>query len=249
MKQLDPYIMPNWPAPSYVHAYTTTRKGRHSQLSFDQLNLAEGTAILLKELELPEKPLWVKQTHGTVAVSLDQQRVDAPHIPEGFQNVEGDAVYTHTPNKVCAIRTADCIPLLLCSTKSGTVAAIHAGWRGLFGGIIKETIEILPDQPKDLLVWLGPSISQKHYEVDDAFKANFCAKNIDCAHAFVANAHQRWHADLYAIARIFLHAQGIPSHNIYGGDFCTYEQEDLFYSHRRDQGPGRMASLIWTIPE
>ena len=140
--------------------------------------------------------------------------------------------------------TADCLPLLVCDKAGTQVAAIHAGWRGLLDGIIEQTLAQLSAAEGELLVWLGPAISQTHFQVGDEVRAAFVAHDSQAETAFVADG-ERWLADLYLLARQRLQALGVASQNIYGGDYCTYTQVELFYSYRRASQTGRQASLIY----
>lgn len=226
------YIQPDWPAPAQVKAYTTVRKYWGDQ-AFHTKN--EETARSLKTLlQLPEDPVWITQTHSTIAVEA---------APEN-RHSKADASFTHRPNRVCVVLTADCLPILICNKQGTHIAAIHAGWRGLAGGIIETTLQGLMQRADDLLVWLGPAIGPRKFEVENDVYDAFTHQHAETASAFTPHAESKWLANLYALASFRLNLQGVSQ--IYGGQFCTYSQEDLFFSYRRDKGQtGRMASMIW----
>lgn len=238
------FIQPQWPAPSHIKAYTTLRSGGFSESPFDQFNLAEHVGdhtthvqanreLLKKQLKLPNDPIWIQQVHGTQVVQA---------LPENKEQ-EADAVFSHEANQVCAILTADCLPILICNQKGTQVAAIHAGWRGLVNGVIESTLTAMQAKNENLLVWLGPAISPANFEVGNEVREQFIDKHAEAIHAFIPSPNQRWLADLYALARLRLLKQGVTA--IYGGGFCTYADSKRFYSYRRDGKTGRMASLIW----
>lgn len=240
-----PLLEPQWPAPPCIKAYTTLRVGGVSQPPFDQFNLAEHVGdqlsdvqlnrdLLKKQLNLPTEPIWLQQIHSTTVVKA---------LPEN-RNSTADASFTDQINQACVVLTADCLPLLICHRKGTHIAAIHAGWRGLLNGIIEATLQSLPCHPEELMVWLGPAISAPRYEVGDEMRNLFLQQHPEAEYAFILSDTQRWHADLYALARLRLLKQGITA--IYGGNLCTYSDPSRFYSYRRDSGKtGRMATIIW----
>lgn len=239
------FIQPSWPAPPEIKAYTSLRSGGFSKAPFDEFNLAfhvndEEAAVkanrekLNQALSLPKEPIWLNQVHGTLAL---------PALASN-RNQDADSSFTHQSQQVCAIMTADCLPLLICQPKGSGLAAIHAGWRGLAQGIIESTVDALQVDNSELLVWLGPAIGPDHFEVGIEVYETFLTKNPLNHSAFVRKSSNTWLADLYELARIQLRELGITA--IYGGEHCTYSQKDLFFSYRRDQGKtGRMVSLIW----
>lgn len=239
------FIVPRWPAPGNIVAGVTTRKNGMSLGGYRSFNLADhveddaahvaqNRQQLKNLLSLPSEPCWLTQVHGIKAVLL----------PEESERT-ADASLTRTPNTVCVAMTADCLPLLICNKQGTEVAAVHAGWKGLALGVVEATIAKIESKPQELLVWLGPAISQRHFEVGAEVVAAFVTQNAEHQQAFSASKKEGlYQADLYQIARQKLAALGVI--NVYGGDFCTYAEEDLFYSYRRDQGlTGRMASLIY----
>lgn len=236
-------ITPSWPTPSHVHAYTTTRNGGVSTSSYRSLNLAghvgdlpeaiaENRARLHPSLSLPSEPAWLEQVHGN-------EIVDAASGP----GQRGDASIAYGPGPVCAILTADCLPLLLCDQEGTRVAAVHAGWRGLATGIIEATVSALETPGERLLAWLGPAIGPKAFEVGPEVKQIFLDQDCRNISAFSAHGQGRWLADIYQLARSRLTKLGIQW--IYGGQYCTVTDSTHFYSYRRDGQTGRMATLIW----
>lgn len=233
-----------WPAPSHIHAYTTTRVGGFSQGHYAQLNLAahvgddihtvtQNRDLIKTQLHLPQDPCWLTQVHGTQAVQADTT-TGTP---------DADASFTHQPNTVCAVLTADCLPLLLCNEAGTVVAAIHAGWKGLAAGIIEATVAQLGVHADSLLAWLGPAIGPLAFEVGEAVRTALLADCPTGTSAFQIHEEGKWLCNLYQLAHLRLSQLGIDK--IYGGEYCTFTQRDLFYSYRRDNTTGRMATLIW----
>lgn len=241
------WIIPDWPAPVAVRAVTTTRHGGASLPPYDSLNLGdhvgdqaeavrENRRRLREMRQLPGEPVWLKQVHGVAVV--DAAAVHG--VPEA------DASFTSHPNIVCAVMTADCLPLLFCNRQGTVVAAAHAGWRGLLDGVIEATVLRMGVAARDLLVWLGPAIGPGAFEVGDEVRDAFIAHHAAAAEAFLPSANGRWLADLYQLARQRLNKLGIDA--IHGGHWCTCSDSARFYSYRRDGVTGRMASLIWLQP-
>ncbi|MFQ5470143.1 MAG: peptidoglycan editing factor PgeF [Gammaproteobacteria bacterium] len=238
------WIVPDWPAPANVRACSTYRFGGISKPPFGTLNLADhvgddSTNVrvnrqkLVDRLQLPETPRWLSQYHSDVVVNAEDSSGLA----------EADASFTSSRNVVCAVLTADCLPVLVCN-KSGTrVAAIHAGWRGLYAGIIENTIQALAIAPEETLVWLGPAIGPTAYEVGREVYHHFVDNNVNASRAFEASRPGHWFANLYELARIELRATGIQ--NVWGGNHCTYTESQCFFSYRREGVTGRMATIIW----
>lgn len=240
-------ISPQWPAPPWVRAWISTRAGGVSQGPYASLNLAEhvgddpatvraNRAILAEQLDLPGQPLWLTQVHGC-GVAL------AGTDPAGCA---ADAGLARRPGQVCAVLTADCLPVLLCDRAGSRVAAVHAGWRGLAGGVLEAALDALDRPGPELLAYLGPAIGPEQFEVGDEVRAAFLAGDGAAADAFRPSTTGRWLADLYALARLRLAARGVGF--IGGGDCCTLTDRDQFFSYRRDGVTGRMASLIWIDP-
>ena len=210
----DDWIMADWPAPDNVVAGTTLRGGR------------------LDAVGLPGEPCWLKQVHG----------VEVFEVGHGDGVPEADASVGRMPGAVCAVRTADCLPVLFCSSDGRTIAAAHAGWRGMAAGVLEATVEQTAHDPLDLMAWFGPAISQPAFEVGDEVKDAFCQKDTGSAVCFQPNQRGRWQADLYGLARRRLSSSGIT--RIYGGGFCTYTDTGRFFSYRRDPDCGRMVSFV-----
>jgi YfiH family protein len=238
------FFIPNWPAPSHIKAIQTLRAGGESKGKYksfnvaihvdDDMNLVNANRAILNQY-LPSRPFWLHQTHS----------IDVIELPS--QVLNGDASYTKIKNIVCVVQTADCLPLLVTNNQGTIVAAIHAGWRGLLNGVIENTIDKMNTPMNELLVWLGPAISQKYFEVGSDIKNAFCKKHKTAEKAFHKTSKDKYFADIYHLAKIRLEACGI--HQIYGGsisdDFCTFEDTKNYFSYRRDGLTGRMASLIW----
>lgn len=237
-------FQPDWPAPPGVNSLTTTREGGVSAAPWDSFNLgdhvgddpghvAANRARL--RLKLPAEPGWLKQVHSNRVVELGRDL-----------NPEADAAFTRQSGRVCAVLTADCLPVLLCDRAGSVVAAAHAGWRGLADGVLEATVAAMQVPPGDILAWLGAAIGPQAFEVGDEVRQAFIAQHPETAAAFVphpASAPGKWLADIYQLARIHLNRVGV--HAIYGGGRCTFTEVDSFYSYRRDGVTGRMASLIW----
>jgi polyphenol oxidase len=237
-------LFPNWPAPTNIKAYCTTRIGGCSEAPFNELNLAhhvgddaehvrQNRELLKKELNLKNEPAWLSQVHG----------IDAINLKHHTQGIKADASFTTEPEQVCIVMTADCLPLLVCNNQGSEVAAVHAGWRGLLAGVIDNTIQQLTSKAEDLLVWLGPAIGPKHFELNEDIHNQFIQRQPQFSQGFFQRDNSIY-ADIYQLARINLQQLGVTA--IYGGDYCSYSQADLFYSYRRNKGnTGRMASLIY----
>jgi YfiH family protein len=236
------WIIPDWPAPKTIHAATTLRTGGVSSDAFSSLNPADhvgddeesvkqNRAIIKTMLALPSEPVWLSQTHSNCVV-------DAATV---IGLTQADASYTGQASVVCAVMTADCLPLLICANDGSQVAAIHAGWRGLCAGIISNTLAVM--QTKDVLIWLGPAIGPDCFEVGNDVYEAFSSKSTNYSTAFKHQNNGKWLADIYQIARIELAALGVTAIN--GGDYCTLTDKSRFFSYRREQQTGRMATLIW----
>ena len=239
-------IYPNWPVTAHVKAVTTTRHAGVSKGPYKSLNLADhvGDAAdavrqnrlsLQYKLSLPRQPAWLNQVHGDTVVDAAQSG-ECP---------SADASFTDQPHVVCAVLTADCLPVLFCDRRGTRVAAAHAGWRGLAGGVLESTVRALDTEPGRLMAWLGPAIGAGAFEVGGEVRQAFVEQHAEAAEAFLARPQGHWLADVYQLARIRLRASGVTA--LYGGGFCTYSDRQHFYSYRRDGVTGRMASLIWLV--
>ncbi|QJW57516.1 Polyphenol oxidase [Serratia plymuthica] len=243
---MDSFILPDWPLPAGVKACSTTRGGGISLPPYDSLNL--GTHVgdaasavkrnrdrLAAGVSLPQMPLWLEQVHGTRVVRLDGQTPT---------DLCADAVYSNVPGQVCAVMTADCLPVLFCSHAGDEIAAAHAGWRGLCNGVLEQTLAAFTAEPGHINAWLGPAIGPQQFEVGPEVRAAFIAVDSVAAAAFTPHG-DKFLADIYLLARQRLQRAGVEL--IYGGDRCTVSEISHFFSYRRDGITGRMASLIWLI--
>ncbi len=195
---------------------------------------------LCSELALPAEPVWLEQVHSNKVINIDELAIVKTSTTGVIQ---ADASVTRNKGSVCTVMTADCLPVFFCNQNGCEVAIAHAGWRGLHAGIISNTVKAMRSSADEILVSLGPAIGPQAFEVGDEVFAAFVAKNSINNLAFVATTKGRYLCDIYQLARIELQALGIR--NIAGGDFCTYRENQHFYSFRRQQKTGRMASLIW----
>jgi len=238
------FILPDWPAPAIVRTAVTTRIGGASRAPYDSFNLAthvgddfaavqENRARLRTALALPTEPLWLKQVHGVAVVNAAQ----------GDLEPEADGAFAKHPGTVCAVLTADCLPVLLCNRAGTKVAALHAGWRGLAGGIIEAGVKAMDAPGNELLAWLGPAIGPERFEVGPEVRTAFVQHDIQTAQAFRAAHDGKYLANIYMLARQRLQRLGITA--VYGGGFCTVTDSARFFSYRRDGATGRMAALIW----
>lgn len=248
MAQLNPqWLTPDWPAPAQVRALTTMRSGGVSEGDFASLNVAlhvgdDPVAVaqnrhrLVAAARLPGDPIWLEQVHGIVVVEASVQTATP----------RADACVARLPAQVCAIQTADCLPVLFCDQSGTRIGAAHAGWRGLVGGVLATTLQALDTEPANVLAWLGPAIEQAAFEVGSEVRDQFIEHDARNESAFLANARGRWQADIYALARQALRRLGVTQ--IYGGGFACFADQDRFFSFRRQPRTGRMASLIWIEP-
>jgi len=208
------WIRADWAAPPNVIAGTTPRSTEFESLG------------------IPGEPCWLNQVHGAAVV--DAARAD--NVPDADASLSAEA------GRICVVRTADCLPVLICSIDGREVAAAHAGWRGLAAGVIEATVARMAHDAGDLLVWLGPAISQSAFEVGGEVRAAFVVQDPGAGGCFVPNERGRWQADLYGLARRRLEAIGVSS--VSGGRFCTFRDKERFFSYRRDPDCGRMVSFI-----
>lgn len=244
MTQLE-LITPNWPAPAHVRSLQTTRVGGVSVAPYDSFNLGlhvHDAALSVAQNRqflapyLPSEPVWTNQVHGLHVIDATKSQC--------LEDADGS--FTHQKNVVCVTMTADCLPVLLCDDAGTVVAAVHAGWRGLCDGVIEAAIEKMQVSPKQIMAWFGPAIGPTAFEVGDEVRAQFLARDEKAAVAFVKR-DDKWLGNLYLIARQRLQNVGVSQ--VYGGgvneDFCTYTDTARFFSFRRDNITGRMASMIW----
>ena len=243
-RPIGDWLVPDWPAPDSVLAVATTRTGGVSRGPYGSMNLGahvgddaasvrENRRVLCERLGLAAEPRWLSQVHGNTVVDADNLAAET---------AEADASVSRTSGTACAVLTADCLPVLFAARDGSAVAAAHAGWRGLAAGVLERTVAAMQTPPAQLLAWLGPAISQAAFEVGLDVRDAFTAVDPAAAMHFEANARGRWQADLYGLARQRLRAAGVRA--IYGGGWCTLEDKGRFFSYRRDQACGRMASVV-----
>lgn len=238
-----------WPAPQHIRAGFTNSYHRSKAEDPAGFNLAlhagadPERALCNREqlqeiLRLPAQPLWLKQVHGDRILKPEAENADN----------EADGCYTDRYGVVCAVLTADCIPLLLCDQDGAEVSAVHAGWRGLCNGVIGQALGYFARPPATIMAWLGPHICARHYEVGGEVRERCLDVFGPKAHiAFTATRPDHWQADLAQLAGLALAVRGVT--RLYRSGLCTYERADLLYSHRRDRNAGRFASLIWMTQE
>lgn len=248
---MKPFVIPGWPAPPGVKALVTTRSGGVSTGAYGDFNfgdhvgddpdaVAANRAMLGSLAGLPAEPVWMRQVHGHRCVDLSawEQGSDIP---------EADAAVSTTPGVVCAVLTADCLPVFLCDEAGSVVGVAHAGWRGLLQGVIEKTVEAMAVSGTKLIAWMGPAIGPAAFEVGDDVRGAFIAEDSrsgECFMPFRLGVDDgKWSCDLYRLAIDRLQRVGVK--RIHGGGFCTFEDSERFYSYRRDGLTGRMASLIW----
>jgi len=239
-------ILPAWPKPESVAACSSTRIGGVSLPPYDSMNLGAHCGddpVLVEENRrrlfaaggLPSKPVWLEQVHGDGVLKLSG---------EPYASKRADAAYSNTPGTVCAVMTADCLPVLFCNRQGTEVAAAHAGWRGLCAGVLESTVACFADEPQNIMAWLGPAIGPEAFEVGAEVREAFMAKDAQAQSAF-RPAGGKYFADIYQLARQRLANVGVTQ--VFGGDRCTFNEKETFFSYRRDKVTGRMASFIWLI--
>lgn len=252
MRAMD-LLIPDWPdAPKNIGAFTTLRYGGASLAPYDDgitgkngFNLAshvgdnpehvQQNRALLRTM-LPAEPAWLTQTHSCIVH-------DAATVTSA---PEGDANYTTERKVVCVTMTADCLPVLFCDAEGTIVAAAHAGWRGLADGVLEATVKAIRDKGgKEILAWMGPAIGPQSFEVRKDVIEAFTSRVPETRTGFKSIPHQpgKYLGDMYQLARIVLNKVGVT--RISGGGLCTVLDKKRFYSFRRDDVTGRMASVIW----
>lgn len=239
-------IVPQWPLPPGVRACSSTRIGGVSQAPYDSLNLGahcgdnqadvdENRARVYQAAGFPQQPVWLEQVHGRDVLKL---------TGEPPASKRADAAWTNRRGTVCAVMTADCLPVLFCNKAGTEVAAAHAGWRGLYDGVLEETVASFTDAPENIIAWMGPAIGPTAFEVGAEVREAFMARDAQAVNAFVPKG-EKYMANLFELARQRLGNVGVTQ--LYGGDRCTYSEPDEFFSWRRDRTTGRLASFIWLI--
>lgn len=233
------WISAGWPAPPNIRAYCTTRSGGISPEPWAELNLGtrcgdDPSNVLENRTrlrsELPDDPQWLHQVHGNTVLRH-----------EGLTDTEpmADGLVAFEPRRVCAVLTADCLPVFLCSEAGDRVALSHAGWRGMATGVLEATVTSLKTPPGELMAWMGPAIGPRTYEVG---REVFDAFGAECSRGFTMRG-DRWLMDLYTVATLLLNRVGVQ--RVFGGGFCTFSEPERFFSYRRDGVTGRMASVAW----
>ncbi|WP_368205687.1 peptidoglycan editing factor PgeF [Aeromonas sp. s5] len=240
------WIEPDWPAPARVRALSTTRDGGVSEGVFAGLNLGAhvgdeparveaNRARLQQAASIPGTLNWLNQVHGTEVHPVSSDYGCAP---------DADAACARDAGQACIVMTADCLPVLFCDRAGTVVAAAHAGWRGLQGGVLEASIAAMGCEPDEILAWLGPAIGPQAFEVGGEVREAFMAEQAAAEAAFVPSPNEgKWLADIYQLARLRLARAGVTA--VYGGEHCTFSDSEQFYSYRRDGQTGRMTSIIW----
>jgi purine-nucleoside/S-methyl-5'-thioadenosine phosphorylase / adenosine deaminase len=232
------WIVPEWPAPRGVRAFSTTRNvgGRSSATT----NVDADDLLAQLARWIPSPPRWLHQVHGALIHDADAR--PSPSAPP-----RADGIVARDVDTVCAIQTADCLPVLLTDRTGAVVAAAHAGWRGLAAGVLEAAVSAMHEAPSSILAWIGPGIGPRVYEVGADVLEAHCSADAGASECFVARASGKWLADLVALARRRLAHAGVRS--VYGGGRCTFSQSALFHSYRRDGArAGRMITVIWRAP-
>jgi YfiH family protein len=241
----QPWIAPEWPAPPCVRAFVTTRAGGVSEGEYASMNLGassgDDAANVARNRDivrahLPADPFFLAQVHGN-AVADPSSPADRP---------KADAAVTGAKGRVCVVLTADCMPVFLASRDGSRVGVAHAGWRGLAAGVLENTVAAIGGDPGEVLAWMGPAIGPDAFEVGPEVREAFVAVDAGADAAFRAHRPGKFMADLYALARGRLARAGVRE--VHGGGFCTYHEQDRFFSYRRAQKSGRMGAFIWIEP-
>lgn len=251
MSELVPgRVGPHWGRGGPVRVLTTTRTGGvdgGSRSGFDLGHDEDGATPasvdnrrrLRSAFDLPAEPCWLRQEHGIHVVEAGTGDAGIPP--------RADAAWSSTPGRVCAVLTADCLPVVLADRDAGVVAVAHAGWRGLAAGVVEAAVAAMPVKPVRLRAWLGPAIGPRAFEVGPEVRAAFVERDPAAAVAFMRGHGDRWLADLYTLARQRLRDSGIT--DMTGGEHCTFSEPESFFSWRREGADtGRMATLAWILP-
>jgi YfiH family protein len=230
------WIVPEWPTPPAVRAFSTTRHLGAVDAPIESSSSRDNVEAAIRRW-LPSPPRWLRQIHGARVHDADGN--DALSEPPS-----ADGIVTRSADIVCAIQTADCLPVLFADRAGSVVGAAHAGWRGLAAGVLEATLGAMRVDPDRTHVWIGPGIGPRAYEVGADVRDAHCAADPEAAACFVPQAPGKWLADLYALARRRLARAGVRS--VYGGGRCTFTEHTVFHSYRRDRArAGRMVTVIW----
>lgn len=249
------WLVPQWPVPASVWALCTTRAGGASDTPYDSLNLGshvgdDPVRVQANRRRLASamgcRPVFLEQVHGIAVAAIDGT------TPDGLQ---ADGCVARGPGAACTIMVADCLPVLFALGDGSAVAAAHAGWRGLAGGVLEASVHALAGAQRregEVVAWLGPCIGAAAFEVGGEVVDAFVRRDPQAMSAFAQTDHTgKWLGDLQALARQRLARLGIAS--VHGNDggaaWCTVSNPQRFHSFRRDQavlgGSGRMAATVW----
>lgn len=238
------FIHAHWNVAPVIKAGMTLRTGGHSHPPYYSLNLGahvgdipeqveKNRAELRQGLNLPSDPIWLNQTHSSRCIIAGQDNHN-----------NADAIISHERDRVLAIMTADCLPILLTNKSATIIAAVHAGWKGLVGGVLENTLLKMQCHPEELIAWIGPAIGPCHFEVGHDVYDIFVQKDAQNKAHFTPHSTQgKFYANLPGIAQLLLQKFGVQ--DVYCSNLCTYQHSESLFSYRRDGVTGRMASLIW----
>ncbi|MFV0573912.1 MAG: peptidoglycan editing factor PgeF [Vibrio sp.] len=248
-------ILPNWPAPKNIKAFSSTRFGGVSTGVYQGLNLGmhvgdDSNAVqtnrdqIQHDNAMPTAPVWLNQTHSTDVIEL---------FKPTKQVLDADGSTTKHKKIVCCVMTADCLPVLLTNTDGTQVAAVHAGWRGLVDGILEKAVQQF-SKPSQVMAWIGPAIGANSFEVGEDVYHQFLDHDPNAKDGFVVykkkhhktsiqKPEKKWLANMSILATQRLNQAGVEQ--VYDSQRCTYSESDIFYSYRRDGITGRQASFIW----
>ena len=239
-------IIPNWPAPKHVKAFSSTRIGGFSHGAYQGLNLGQhvgddsllvdkNRASLVMQADMPNAPIWLNQTHSTHVAVVNQPLTTV---------LDADGIFTASSGVVCSAMTADCLPVLLTDRQGTQVAAVHAGWRGLANGILEQAVS---EFSGEVMAWLGPAIGATAFEVGEDVRQAFIHSHPNADNAFTPLLKEgKYLANMSLLATLRLQKMGVTQ--VFDSGLCTYSDPNLFYSYRRDGVTGRQASFIWLEP-
>mgnify|MGYP001374929283 CR=1 FL=1 len=237
------WIQPDWPAPLHVHALTTERSASRPEDRHDGFNFADyvqdapanvvaNRQILCKTLGFLHPPVWLSQKHGSTVLKLDHR----------FGIKSADGSFTTREHTVCAVLSADCAPVFLSDYEGTFVALLHVGWRGLAAGVLEAGIAVAPRTAQEMICWVGPTISQKHFEIGRDVRRQLI-KNDPLDERHIVPSGQRYFADLPGLILARLRRMDVAYAE--ASAECTYAKAGRWFSYRRQGLCGRMASLIW----